>query len=98
MDDLISRRAAIEAIIAETYMDGAYGYADCKTLMDALENLPSAQPEGMTRADRIRAMPDEELAAFFEDIAPHDEWTFWLDGKTWLDWLKSPAEKVNSET
>lgn len=45
-----------------------------------------------TKADRIRAMTDEELAAFFEDIAPHDEWTFWLDGRTWLDWLRIEAE------
>lgn len=58
----------------------------------------AAQPEEKTRADRIRAMPDEELAAFIEDIAPHDEWSFWLDGKTWLDWLKSPAERANGET
>ena len=45
MNDLISRQEAIDAIIAETYMDGAYGYADCKDLVDTLENLPSAQPE-----------------------------------------------------
>ena len=43
--DAISRRAAIDAIIKETYADGAYGYADAKALVDALDGLPSAQPE-----------------------------------------------------
>ena len=40
MDDLISRQAAIDAV-HEAWMDGAY-YT--KT-MNALKNLPSAQPE-----------------------------------------------------
>lgn len=45
MSDLISRQAAIDAVIKETYMDGAYGYSDAKSLVDAICDLPSAQPE-----------------------------------------------------
>ena len=45
MDDLISRQAAIDAVIKETYMDGAYGYSDAKSLVDAICDLPSAQPD-----------------------------------------------------
>lgn len=41
--DTISRAAAIDAVLKETYADGAYGYTDAKTLVDALEALPPAQ-------------------------------------------------------
>ena len=44
-DDLISRQAAIDAVLKLTYADGAYGYTDAKDLVDSLENLPSAQPD-----------------------------------------------------
>ena len=46
----------------------------------------------ITNADRIRAMSDEELAEWIEEISPHTEWTFYLQGGTWLDWLKQEAE------
>ena len=45
MNNLIRRQDAIDAIMKETYADGAYGYTDAKSLVDALESLPSAQPE-----------------------------------------------------
>lgn len=46
-----------------------------------------------TNGERIREMTDEELATILEIIAKNDDWDYWLDGKTWLDWLKQEAIK-----
>lgn len=43
---------------------------------------------GITNADCIRAMSDEELAEFIESIAPAKGWSWFLQNGTWLDWLK----------
>lgn len=45
MNDLISRQAAIDKVVKESQVDGAYGYMDTKSLIDLLEDLSSAQPE-----------------------------------------------------
>ena len=45
MSDLISRQAAIDAVEKESQVDGAYGYMDTKSIVDLLNDLPSAQPE-----------------------------------------------------
>lgn len=45
MDDLISRQAAIKEVEKESQVDGAYGYMDTKSIVDLLEDLPSARPE-----------------------------------------------------
>lgn len=46
-----------------------------------------------TNADRIRAMTDEELAEFLQDIA--NQGGIELGGRltTWLDWLKEEGER-----
>ena len=57
-------------------------------------------PENPTNADRIRAMTDEELIAFFvlEDKCPPERYSSRAcDGHDsckdcWIDWLKQPAE------
>ena len=41
-----------------------------------------------TNADKIRRMSDEELAEFIETLAPSGTYQFFLNGKTWGDWLK----------
>lgn len=46
--DLISRQAAIDAVEKESRVDGAYGYMDTKSIVDLLNDLPSAQPERKT--------------------------------------------------
>lgn len=43
MDDLISRQAAIDMVEKESQVDGAYGYMDTKSIVDLLNDLPSAQ-------------------------------------------------------
>ena len=48
--------------------------------------------EKPSNADRIRAMSDEELADWIETIAPSGTYQFWLNGKTWLQWLKQEAK------
>ena len=45
MDDTIYRQAAIDAAERESQVDGAYGYMDTKSIVDMLNDLPSAQPE-----------------------------------------------------
>lgn len=44
-----------------------------------------------TNADNLRAMTDEELAEFINKLAPANGWAWWLDGKSWFDWMKQEA-------
>lgn len=46
----------------------------------------------MSNADRIRAMTDEELAEWIEGLSASRDCTYWLGGKSWLDWLKQEAD------
>ena len=50
MDDrkMIYLDDAIEAVVKESQMEGAYGYMDTKSIVDLLRDLPSAQPERKT--------------------------------------------------
>lgn len=68
MDDLISRRAAIDAVEKESQVDGAYGYMDTKSIVDLLNDLSSAQPEPCEDAiSRRRLLNDlKELIAAWE--------------------------------
>ena len=60
--------------------DGNYGYTFC----DKYTHPP------MTKADRIRAMSDEELAEFLIDLAD--------DGNLKIrEWLQMPAEEDDHE-
>ena len=72
-------------------------YAPCVRQTDSCENWKSAK---QTNADRIRAMSDEEMAAWFEEL--HDrntcpEFGAWDCNpsckKCWLDWLKQEVEE-----
>ena len=49
------------------------------------------KPRKKTNADRIRAMPDEELAGVF-DLLTRTKPETKDDKKLWLDWLKKEAE------
>ena len=42
-DDTIRRQAAIDAVEKESQVDGSYGYMDTKSIVDLLNDLPSAQ-------------------------------------------------------
>ena len=61
--------------------------------------LYNAKPQ--TNADRIRAMSDEELQFFLEDIYANG-WTDAVEDTSknrvdWETWLKQPAEEVHHE-
>lgn len=43
MKDIINRQDAINAVEKESQKDGAYGYMDTKSIIDLLEDLPSAE-------------------------------------------------------
>ena len=45
MGKLIDQQVAIDAVLKESNADGAYGYMDTKSIVDLLNDLPSAQPE-----------------------------------------------------
>ena len=54
------------------------------------------KPDGLTNADRIRAMSDEELSVFLwefdkEEIARATEYA--LERRKITEWLKQPAEE-----
>ena len=46
--DTISRQAAIDEAEKHSLREGAYGYMDTKSIIDMLEDLPSAEPERKT--------------------------------------------------
>lgn len=45
MSDLIDRQVAIAKVEKESNVDGAYGYMDTKSIVNLLEDLPSAEPD-----------------------------------------------------
>lgn len=45
MRKLIDLDTAIDTVVKESQVDGAYGYMDTKSIVDLLNDLPSAQPE-----------------------------------------------------
>ena len=47
---------------------------------------------GPTNADRIRDMTDEELNDFIEQLAPCRNYSWFLSGGSWLDWLEKEAQ------
>ena len=69
MNDLISRQAAISAVEKESQVDGAYGYMDTKSIVDLLNDLPSAQ--------RWIPFTMRELTA--EEQEEHPEWSYIMD-------------------
>jgi hypothetical protein len=50
MRKLIDLNVAIDAVEKESQADGAYGYMDTKSIVDLLNDLPSAQPEPLSDA------------------------------------------------
>ena len=45
MRKLIDLDTAIDAVVKESQVDGAYGYMDTKSIVDLLNDQPSVQPE-----------------------------------------------------
>lgn len=50
---------------------------------------PPIQRKPLTNADRIRAMTDEELAEFLNEVRPAEGFLT----KTWLEWLKKEVDE-----
>ena len=71
--DLISRQAAIDAAERESTQEGSYGYMDTKSIIDMLEDLPSAQQKwnNHTVACLLAELFDDTCACNYNDI---DEW------------------------
>lgn len=53
MNDFINRQAAINMLIRESQADGAYGYLDTKSIVDALERMPSVDIDLSGFSDKL---------------------------------------------
>lgn len=55
-DDTISRQLAVDTVLKESNMDGAYGYMDTKSIVKLLNNQPSApeRKKGKWRVKKVR--------------------------------------------
>lgn len=71
-DDTIRRQAAIDAVEKESQVDGAYGYMDTKSIVDLLNDLPSAQ----ARIDKFENDPD--YGCSFEENGDMDGIVAWM--------------------
>ena len=104
MTDLISRQAAMDAldklcdiiVCQYTKKQRSVMCVACPLggAFDTIEELPSAEKEAKTNADRIHSMTDEELATWLGDmlgVYPFgtDQW----DRQAWLDWLKKEVDE-----
>lgn len=45
----------------------------------------------MTIGEKLRSKNNKELGEFLEGLMPAEDIRFWLDGKTWEDWLGTEA-------
>lgn len=73
--DMVSRQNAIEAVEKESQVDGAYGYMDTKSIVDLLNDLPSAQPEPSTEIQEILNYLDTTL----HPIVSPDNWDVYAE-------------------
>lgn len=64
----------------------AYEESNCRIVEVSLAIVPEAK----TNADRIRAMSDEELAAWMAECNAYGENA---EASQWLPWLQQPAEE-----
>ena len=77
--DAISRQAAIDAAKRESTQEGSYGYMDTKSIIDMLEDLPSAQPEPrwILCSEKIPEKSMMCLVTLVDDKGPFVEIAFW---------------------
>ena len=94
----MTREEAIEAIKCN-WPDSRYTILReaLDMAVKALEDVTDKNVGKMTNADRIRSMPDEELAEFLDENADYCHVGLCKDGETCriccLRWLQMPAEE-----
>ena len=66
MRKLIDLDTAIDVVVKESQVDGAYGYMDTKSIVNLLNDLPSAQPEyePVKTEDFAKTMSENTLYGF----------------------------------
>mgnify|MGYP003432603567 CR=1 FL=1 len=74
------------------YLQNARPCYECSACMSGDDHFRPAKPEKkqMTNADKIRAMSDEELAAWMSECNAYREYAI---ASQWLPWLKQSAEE-----
>lgn len=93
MDDLISRKAVIEAVDRHTREDGTLD-DDISIILEEVKTAYDKKTDDNeeSNADRIRGMTDEELAEYLTTFQN----TFGEEYEgmmSCLDWLKHPVEE-----
>ena len=82
------KRCSGKGYIYVTYVEGNTGTATSHICPECCgAGVQFAPP---TNADRIRAMRDEELAAWMAECNAYREYA---NASQWLPWLKQPAEE-----
>ena len=71
-DDAISRQAAVNTLKRESQADGAYGYLDTKSIVDALERMPSADAVEVVRCKGCKHYRDYGCQRAFVYPKPDD--------------------------
>ena len=66
MGKLIDLDTAIDAVVKESQVDGAYGYMDTKSIVDLLNDQPSVQPEyePVKAEDFAKTMSENTIYSF----------------------------------
>jgi len=82
------KRCSGKGYIYVTYIEGNTGTATSHICPDCNGSGNIVVP--MTNADRIRAMSDEELAAWMAECNAYREYA---NASQWLPWLQQPEEE-----
>ena len=82
------KRCSGKGYIYVTYIEGNTGTATSHICPECCGAGVQFVPT--TNADRIRAMSDEELAAWMDECNAYREYA---NASQWLPWLKQPAEE-----
>lgn len=86
---LLTKQDGKPVLVVETQ----YSYADNEVKVYPVEEIPPKEGAGMTNADRIRAMADEEMAGWLVD---HDKKCFHsghLSRHGYITWLKEEVQE-----
>ena len=93
MDDMISRRAAIDALKRDEALVRAFGYQHA---IDAVQALPSAQPEQRYTEEELRVFQHGiSLSLLSKRSAQH--WRYDEDTATEIEFLERLYEKVGAD-
>ena len=81
MRKLIYLDTAIDAVLKESNMDDAYGYMDTKSIVDLLNDLPSAQPEQRWMPVDLQNNSPEENKVVLLGVCFRDDFKYFVTSR-----------------